>query len=159
MISLVWLAFVGLAGFVAVSDVTRYRIPNWVSLALIVLFAGVLLWRHADAPWPWHVAAFALVLLVGLMFFAFRQVGAGDAKFFAAIALWAGFGALVPLLFWTGVAGLMELGILLIARRLAAGSTALPRVLVKRQGVPFGAGIAAGAVIASFWFPNWLWLT
>ncbi len=159
MISLVWLLFVALVTLVAVSDITRYRIPNWASLALIVLFTGILVWRHANAPWPWHLAAFALVLMLGLAFFAFRQVGAGDAKFFAAIALWAGFGALVPLLFWTGIAGLVELAILSIARRLAAGHAGpLPRVLSRRQGVPFGAGIALGAVIASFWFPTWLWM-
>lgn len=157
MTSVVWFVFTGLLLCVAVFDVTRYRIPNWASLALIALFAGLLLWRHWEG-WPWHLGAFALALLLGFTFFAFRQVGAGDAKFFAAITLWAGFGALIPLLFWTGIAGLIELAVLLLARRLAEGrSGALPRVLAKRQGVPFGAGIALGAAIASFWFPAWLW--
>jgi prepilin peptidase CpaA len=159
MMSLVWVLFVALLAFVAVSDIARYRIPNWASLALIALFAGVLMWRHVGTEWPWHLAAFVLALVVGITFFAFRQVGAGDAKLFAVIALWAGFGALVPLLFWIGVAGLIELAILTIARRIAAGrSGPLPRVLSKRQGVPFGAGIALGAAIASFWFPSWLWV-
>lgn len=156
---MIWALFIALLALVAVSDIARYRIPNWASLALIALFAGVLLWRHAGTDWPWHLAAFALALMVGIAFFAFRQVGAGDAKLFAVIALWAGFGALVPLLFWIGVAGLVELAILTVTRRFAARWRGpLPRVLSQKQGVPFGAGIALGAAIASFWFPSWLWV-
>jgi prepilin peptidase CpaA len=159
MISLVWLGFVGLVAIAAISDVRRYRIPNWASLALLVLFAVLLLWRHAAVPWPSHLGVFAVALAAGMLFFAFRQMGAGDAKFFAVIALWAGLGAILPLLFWTAIAGLIELAVLNGARRLAAHSSRpVPRVFAKHQGVPFGAAITLGAVAASFWFPSWLWV-
>lgn len=159
MNSVVWISFIILVTIAAVSDIVRYRIPNWASLALLALFGGIVLWHHAGVPWPGHLATFAAALAAGIAFFAFRQVGAGDAKFFAVIALWAGFSAMIPLLLWTAIAGLVELAILTIARRIAMNATKpLPRVLSAKQGVPFGAGIALGAAVASFWFPTWIWV-
>ena len=159
MLSAVWLIFIGLVAVVAVSDVVSYRIPNWATLALLALFVGVLAWHRADVPWPWHLAAFVTALTIGILFFTFRQMGAGDAKLFAVLALWAGFAAIIPLLFFVAIAGMFELLVLTIARRMVAGSTRpLPRVLTAKQGVPLGAGLALGAAIASFWFPSWLWM-
>lgn len=165
--SLVWTGFVVLGLVAAVADLTVFRIPNWGTLAFLALFLGVVAFHHAHIPWLSHFGAFAASLAAGLLFFSLRQVGAGDAKLFAAVSLWSGFGALIPLLFWTGLAGLLELTVILGLRRLLPKlqsavprlkEVRLPRVLRKREGVPFGVGIALGAIVASFWFPNWLWI-
>lgn len=164
MVSLIWILFAVLGLAAAVSDLAVYRIPNWGALAFLALFALVVAFHKANIPWADHLGAFAFCLAAGLLFFALKQVGAGDAKLLAVVALWSGFSALIPLLFWIGVSGLVELAIILGLRRLIPrlkpdlDQSRLPRVLMKRQGVPFGVGIAAGAIIASFWFPAWLWV-
>lgn len=167
MHSLIWIIFALLGLAAAATDLAVYRIPNWGTLAFFLLFAGVAVLHRADIPWADHLGAFALCLAGGIVFFMLKQMGAGDAKLLAVLALWSGFGALIPLLFWIAVAGLLELAVILGLRRLLPAlherfpkldSARLPRVLTRREGVPFGVGIAAGAVIASFWFPSWLWV-
>jgi prepilin peptidase CpaA len=167
MLSLIWIVFAVLGLVAAAADLAAYRIPNWGTLAFFLLFGVVAALRGAQIPWADHLGAFAVCLAGGILFFALKQVGAGDAKLFAVLALWSGFGALLPLLFWIAVAGLAELAVILGLRRLLPklrsrfpqlDPARLPRVLTKRQGVPFGVGIAAGAIIASFWFPAWLWI-
>jgi len=93
-------------------------------------------------------------------------MGAGDAKLLAAFALWSGLGALIPLLFWTAISGFFVMISIVVLRRLMPalqraipplGKVKLPRVLVRREGIPLGAGIVLGAIIASPSFPSWLW--
>src|SRR5580765_253220 len=79
-------AFALLAGYL---DYRSRRIPNWltVSGALIALclsaVSGV---PHFYAS----LQGFAAALGVGLLLFFLRTLGAGDAKFMAAIGAWAG---------------------------------------------------------------------
>jgi prepilin peptidase CpaA len=164
--SIVWLLFVMIGLSAAVVDVAAFRIPNLGILALCLLFVGVAVLRHAEVHWLDHLGAGALCLAAGVVLYMFWQMGAGDAKLLAALALWSGLGALIPLLLWTAVSGLALLIVILVLRRALPalqkviprfGKVQLPRVLLKRQGIPFGAGIVLGAIIASPSFPSWLW--
>ena len=164
--SIVWLLFVLIGLTAAAVDVVAFRIPNLGILALCLLFAGVAVLRHAEVHWLDHLGAGALCLAAGIALYLVSQMGAGDAKLLAALALWSGLGALIPLLFWTAVSGLVLLAVILVLRRALPalqsaiprfGKVQLPRVFLKRQGVPFGAGMVLGAIIASPSFPPWLW--
>lgn len=77
--------------WVAVSDLSRMRIPNAAVLALAAAFAILGLaalplegWTLAD--WGWRWANLLVVLLAGMALNAGKAVGAGDAKFAAAAA-------------------------------------------------------------------------
>jgi len=163
--SAIWLIFVVLSLIVAGYDLATYRIPNWTWMALVALFAVAWLAHGSGGMWPGHLGACAALLLVGLVFFLVKQMGAGDAKFLAAVSLFAGFASLVELLLWIALAAIAELIVIILLRRtapqfhslFAEPSRPLPRVLTKRQAIPLGAGIALGAVVASHWFPPWLW--
>jgi prepilin peptidase CpaA len=76
-----------ICAWVAWSDLTRMKIPNRAVLALIAVFliAGpfVLPWSDYAVRW----AHLAVVLAVGIGLTAFRLIGAGDAKFLAAMSL------------------------------------------------------------------------
>ncbi|HEX7944898.1 MAG TPA: prepilin peptidase, partial [Phenylobacterium sp.] len=95
LINLLALAFPALVLFAAAKDVSSFTIPNWISLALAALFpaaafaAGVPL-----ATVGLDVAIGAGVLVAGMVMFALRWLGGGDAKLFAASALWLGWPAL-----------------------------------------------------------------
>ena len=138
----------------ALRDVTTMTIPNWVSLALIGLFfpaafaAGLPLGAVGT-----NVGVGVAALLVGMVMFALRWVGGGDAKMMAAAALWLGADAAPQFLLWTGVAGGLFAVLLLQARAYGqpyAGKAPrwVGRLLEPKGDIPYGVAICAGALAA-----------
>jgi prepilin peptidase CpaA len=138
----------------ALSDVVTYRIPNYLVLALVAAFfiaAGI---HYAQTNWLSHISAALGCLVVGFALYQFRQMGAGDVKLLGAVALWAGMSGMVALLLFMSISGLLALPLILFARFLVAKAQAenrwkwtVPRVLTKRQGVPYGVAIALGGIL------------
>jgi prepilin peptidase CpaA len=156
-VSVTWLAFATLLAAMGVADLRTFKIPNALVGALTLLFVITALVAQPGATiWP-HVLAGALTLAVGSLLYAFRLFGAGDAKMLAVAVLWSGAGAVVHLFLYSALAGLVLLLVLIPVRyfymlRLRAGNLtekALPRVFRPRSGVPYGAALAAGSIIAS----------
>ena len=159
--------FIG-AGFVlillaaAASDLIHYRIPNVLVLALGSLFIVSASLHFADAAWLDHIAAAALCLAAGFALYQFGQLGAGDVKLLSAVALWTGMGGLVALLLFTSLSGLLVLAMILFARFLVSRAKrtnlwqaqwSTPRVLTKKQGVPYGVAIALGGILTMAMHP------
>ncbi|QYZ71684.1 prepilin peptidase [Neotabrizicola shimadae] len=85
--ALIFLPFVlPICLWVAWSDMKFMRIPNLANyaLALVWLVLGLFLVPLAD--WAWGIALGLAVLVVGFLANLTRLVGAGDAKFAAAMA-------------------------------------------------------------------------
>ncbi len=82
--------------------------------------------------------------------------GGGDAKFFAAVALWAGPPLILPLGIFTSLAGGVMVLFLWIQHRLArAPSIAMLSQTVAdasfaKQQMPYGAAIAVGGLYVAF---------
>ena len=141
-----------------VRDLVSYRIPNWISLALM---AGFVLSAVAALAGGLPVAALGLNLAVGLAalvigfgMFAMGWIGGGDAKLFAAAALWLGWQGAATYLAATGLAG-GGLAVLLLSLRSAAarplilgGPAWVTRLADPDEGVPYGVAIAIGALAA-----------
>lgn len=73
--------------WVAWSDLRTMKIPNKAVIALVAIFVvGGLLLIPFEA-WIWRWANFAVVLAIGFVLNAAANVGAGDAKWAAAMAL------------------------------------------------------------------------
>lgn len=74
--------------WVALSDMREMRIPNRAVLTLVAAFAlaGLVLLPLDAYLWRW--AQLAIVLVAGIALNAARALGAGDAKFAAAAALY-----------------------------------------------------------------------
>ena len=169
MLSIVWVLFAGLMLSAAVFDLFTYRIPNLLVLAVLTVFAVVAVLHRSEVSWLSHAGAFAIVLGAGIFLYAVGQMGAGDVKLLAAVALWSGsLYATFALLFWVSLCGLAGMLVILLIRSLAPRlgqvpePKSLPRVLQKKQGIPYGIGIGPGAIIASLSlpplnFPPWLW--
>jgi len=134
-------------------DLASFTIPNFLSLALIALFAVFA--TCAGLSWHavgWHLLAGLLGLCIGFVLFALRYIGGGDAKLFAAVALWLGFSDLLPYALLASIFGGL-LTLLLLALR----HWPLPTVLLKqrwilnlhdsRSGIPYGVALAAGAFV------------
>ncbi len=150
-----FLAFPALVLIAAVKDATSFTIPNWISLALVAVFPAAAL--AAGLPLitiGWHVAVGAAVLVVGMIMFALRWLGGGDAKLSAAVALWIGGPALLDFGVGMALAG-GSLALLLLSLRSAhlrplvlLGPPWLSRLSEPGEGVPYGVAIAVGALMA-----------
>lgn len=141
----------------ALRDVTTMTIPNWVSLALIGLFFPAAL--AAGLPLEtvgMNVGVGIAALLIGMVMFALRWVGGGDAKMMAAASLWLGLEGGTPFLLWTGIAGGLFAVALMQARQygqIYAGRAPawVGRLLEPKGDIPYGVAICAGALAA---FPS-----
>ncbi len=151
-------AFPALVLIGGLKDVTSFTIPNWISLALIAAFfpaaliAGVGLSQIGLAA---LIGVFALFAAMGM--FAMGWIGGGDAKLFAAAALWLGFPAAINFVLITGLAGgvlaLSLLGLRSMWLRPIAvrGPAWFSRLALPGGDVPYGVAIAFGALAA---FPD-----
>jgi prepilin peptidase CpaA len=147
-------------------DIASYRIPNTIVVLLLLGFVIVSLAVSAEVDWLDHLIAGTGLFVAGILFYSLGQMGAGDVKLLGAIALWGGTGALLPLVFWISVSGLLVIIVLLSLRRLMpllqgwraiSLPASLPKVLVPGEGVPYGVAICLGTLIAISMFPAWLW--
>lgn len=137
------------AGF----DLVSYTIPNRLSLALTLAFVafGVVIGLPLT-QWGAHLAAFAIALVFGFGLFALRLIGGGDAKLFAATALWFGLSDLLPYGLIAALCGGALALMLLSARRLPipaqlAGCRWVMRLHDENAGIPYGVALAAGALL------------
>src|SRR3546814_8511013 len=89
----------------AVRDVQTYRIPNAVTLAVLILYPLHLSYSPMPVDWISALAVFGVALLAGLALFACDALGAGDAKLLAAVLLWAGPGLAPAALLLMALAG------------------------------------------------------
>jgi prepilin peptidase CpaA len=135
----------------ALCDLTRYTIPNRLCAALalaFVLFALLL-------PLPLsvlglHAAAGAAGLALGFALFALGWIGGGDAKLFAAIVLWLGFGDLAAYAAAAALFGGALTLTLLMLRQVPLPAALLGQGWIlklhdRRSGIPYGVALAAGA--------------
>jgi prepilin peptidase CpaA len=134
-------------------DVASFTIPNFLNLALAVIFAIFAIAAGlAPAAIGWHVLAGSLGLFIGFTLFALGFIGGGDAKLFAAVLLWLGLKDLLPYALLASLfGGLLTLTLLLLRQYPLPNFLSRQAWIVKlhdaRSGVPYGAALAAGAFI------------
>lgn len=153
MADLVILGFAALLLIAAGHDVATMKIPNWISIALVVTFplaalAGGFAWPQLGAHVAFGVAAFVVVLIM----FQLNLMGGGDAKLIAASSVWLGLAAAPAFIVWTTLAGGVLALVALAARRAFApsadGPAFLNRLLSRERGIPYGVAICVGALAA-----------
>lgn len=150
--SLIYNFVLSLAGVImitaGISDALRYRIPNIATAALLLLFPVFVVIAPMTVPWLQHSAVFAIVLALGYPLYLKGLVGAGDVKFIAACALWAGPHEIGHFLFITAMSGgILALGMAVIAalrRYRARQDKDLPSL--SQVPIPYGIAIAIGGL-------------
>lgn len=81
-----FLATLPVAFWVAWSDMARMKIPNPAVMALVAVFLVLGPFLLPLADWGWRWLHLAVVLVVGFVMNMGGLIGAGDAKFAAAMA-------------------------------------------------------------------------
>ena len=134
-------------------DVKQRRLPNWLCLAVVI--SGGIATTILGGGGGLLSAAIHLViaLVVGMGLFRLGMIGGGDAKFYAATALWFGLAEAVRLLMSVTILGVVLLGAFIVFNRT---SRAFKKDRERAQGdfakLPYGVAIAAGALVAKSGF-------
>jgi prepilin peptidase CpaA len=138
-------AYSSLLAAACVYDLRWRRIPNWLVLVLGLLGVAFTLGRlPGRAGIGTAAAGFAVGLLLWIVPFALRMLGAGDVKLFAAAGIWVGAGAALHAAFYTAIAGgAMGLGWWLITRGRASTGE-------HRSTLPYGIPMALGLAIVAW---------
>jgi prepilin peptidase CpaA len=153
--TLLVLVFPALVITAALRDVVSYTIPNWISLALAAAFPVAALGLGLPLQTlGLDLGVGVVALAAGMAMFALGWIGGGDAKLFAAAALWLGWPALLPFLAVTGLAGgalavgLLSLRSPLLRGYVLSGPAWFARLAEPGENVPYGVAIAIGALAA-----------
>jgi prepilin peptidase CpaA len=89
-------------------------IPNRLTIGLAVAFVPVALLSHLSLTgWGIHLGLGLAGLVLGMILFALRFMGGGDAKLLAAASLWLGFhGFIAPFIYTAIFGGVLPLPLL-----------------------------------------------
>jgi len=138
----------------ALSDVTRYTIPNWLTGAIALAFPLVAVWAGLPPVVILiHIGVGIFALGMGMFFFALGWLGGGDAKLVAGAALWAGPTGVWIFALAAALAGGALTLFLLFFRKLPlppvlAAQAWIARLHDHEAGIPYGVALAAGALYA-----------
>lgn len=156
MSSLLMLVLPALTIIAGLSDATSFKIPNWISAALVLAFVPAAI--VVGASWSMiglHLAIGVAALAVAVGMWALGWIGGGDAKLFAASVLWLGWPAVGPFLLVTAIAGgglavgLLNLRSNWVRAMVPVGPKWVERLREQGGDVPYGVAIAIG-VLAAF---------
>lgn len=139
--------------FAALHDVTTMTIPNWVSIAIVLLFplaglAAGLSWLEIGMS----VLAGFIALLICFALFSIGIFGGGDAKLLPAVFVWIGMPAWLHYIYGIAIIGGLLSLLILVTRKLAPKEAVpgfLQRSVVEGPGIPYAVAIAAGAIWAA----------
>ena len=143
---------VGLFLVAAVNDLRERRIPNWVSLALLALYAALAI-ADPDKMLIWQSLLAGLCVFAVLFgLFHFGHMGGGDVKLWTVAAVLMGPHYVLPMLVLTTVAGLAialpyYLSRLLMRVRLFTVWEWIPAWSIKQEKLPYGVAIAFGGSV------------
>lgn len=140
----------------AATDIRQRRIPNIIPVLVVIIFiVGWMAGFPFSGPWWAHGFHFAAALLVGMLLFYFGWFGGGDAKLYAACALWFSFSEAILLLFVTTISGaiIVVARMLIIFARSSVASSGPANGLRQKsssRSIPYGLAIAAGGMVSIF---------
>ncbi len=147
--------------YAAASDLFSMTISNKVSIILVAGFV-ILSWAigmdWATIAWNWGLAA--IVLTIGIGFFAVNLVGGGDVKLAAATSLWLGWEHTLPYLIMASFMGGVLTLMIIIARAWSLPVALhnvewINRLHNKEKDVPYGIALGPAAVLI---YPDTPWM-
>ena len=140
---------------VCLSDITRYIIPNWLVLALIVLYPAAVVLARVKPDWGTACIIALATFLVGYVILFLRVMGGGDIKLLTAASLYAGKDAYLDFIVYVAILGGLGTLLLLALRSIVPyvflktgkSGASIPRVLTHKEPAPYGVAIAAAFLI------------
>jgi prepilin peptidase CpaA len=124
-------------------DIRYRRLPNVLSLIVLVSGLGWGLWIGGAAWAVWSLLHAAAALLVAMALFKLDFIGGGDGKFYAAVAAWMPIKFAAVLVLGISLSGLvLVLMWFLFRKRVLANAATGDRAAFAK--LPYGVAIAVG---------------
>lgn len=138
--------------FAAATDLLTFKIPNRISIAIVVAF--LIAAPLSGMSWSavmMHLATFAVVLAIGIALYSTGHFGGGDAKLLAAASLWVGYDRLGMYVAMVALCGGVLALALLAFRRFELPAAIREQAWIARLhdpkgGMPYGIALAAAAL-------------
>ena len=127
-------------------DVSQRRLPNWLCVLVSLCGVGITLVTAGASALPRHLLHAFIALTIGMGLFALRVIGGGDAKYYAANAIWFGMDSALRLLVSVSLAGLVVLIVWALWRR-SLGERVFSRGDDDTRKLPYGVAIAIGTLV------------
>jgi prepilin peptidase CpaA len=138
--AIIGLLFAAFALYGAYSDIRFRTIPNILNILMAAAGLGVLWYVSGGTAAALGLAHFAIALVAGMLLYALRMWGGGDAKFYAATAAWFELWDFPRLAVAISLAGLVLLIVWFGTRQIRRS----PKPNTKRKELPYGVAIAIG---------------
>ncbi len=132
------------------------KIPNMAVLALMVVFVVIGLIALPFPEYLWRLLSFVVILAIGFALNMIRAIGAGDAKFAAAMAPFVALGDLPDFLYMFAAIVLAAF----ITHRLARRSDTIKKLTPDWESWTrrdFPMGLALGSTLAIYLITGALW--
>ena len=130
-----------------ITDVVRFEIPDWISIAILVLAVGYGL-TQPDFGWWSHLLAIVAMFVLGMLLFGTGVMGGGDVKLLVASSAWTGLSGLPPMLLGVALAGGLLAFLLLVVReglrQANVPEERLPGMFRAGAPLPYALAITAG---------------
>jgi prepilin peptidase CpaA len=138
----------------AANDLYEFKIPNWISIALVVAYGAT--GAALSAPMGLMLEGLALggaALALGFALFAFRIFGGGDAKLLAGLAPWVGLSGVAQCVVNIAFAGAVLAVALIVFRQtpllpVYARAPWVMRLHQRPKDIPYAVAIAAGGLLS-----------
>ncbi|GAB5389436.1 MAG: prepilin peptidase [Alphaproteobacteria bacterium] len=142
------------------TDIREFRIPNWVSVGLILAYIIRMLTMPEFVGWSevgFDLAAFAAVLVVGFGLYALAWFGAGDVKLMAAGTLFVTHSTALEYVLTTMLLGGAVALVILIISQVRKAFPVLAAKTPWAEGfseyMPYGIAISVSGII---WAVEWI---
>ena len=136
----------------AYTDLSSFKIPNWISLALLAAFIPAALFSGLGiVQIGAHLLVGFVALIIGAALFFLRVWGGGDAKLIAAVSVWIGAAGVSQLILGIAMFGGLLAIFLIIGRRMRIQSSTqwVANLFSPKKGAPYGVAIALGGLWAA----------
>lgn len=154
---MITLLFAGVIFIAMAFDMWSRRVPNMISVALVLLFAvaaGVA-WDRVD--WWSHIGFGLGMFSLGAILFYVGWFGGGDVKLLGALSLWMGLPLAAEYLMLVGFAGGIAGLVILVLRRVIKPFVAawerrglrVPEILSPGGTLPYGVVLGVAALITA----------
>lgn len=133
----------------AISDARSLRISNIFPIILLILFFTLTVWSGSFADLWRHGVSFLIAISVGALLFSLSFLGGGDAKLFAATALWVTPSQLPAMALFVAIAGALLTILIFLSKMFSSKSSSDAKwaMFARKPVIPYGVAIAVGSIL------------
>ena len=142
----IYVVVISLLIYAGYSDLRRLRIPNWISIVLVLAFLPIAVTLPLPEIYS-RLIVVAVVFGIGLALFAMNTLGAGDVKLLAALLLFVPSQQAALFFLLLSATLLIGLAAVVVARQVPVAQRSSFKALATPGVFPMGISISSAGLI------------